>query len=377
MNTKSETDLVLTFRDRAKHLRNQGYLILFLISTLLASGIWIFFNAGEITRSDIKVEKKSVTSDELRKQEIELDKEISAVKYGPEGDKAQLQLLEKYYNAKSVISTEFNLLETKIRETSSSIEWEANEQLTKENDLLGEKKAKSFRSRRINILEFYKLPINDSITDFYEKATINPYTTTITHKILSKPENAQEYKNLYSQYISSDLKFTSLNSKIRALRIQIEDAHNSYLQKKYKSTNKDDIVNKLLYDSDNINQSFMLVRNKELEEKYGLSSQPTTVPSSITVPFLIQTNITRFGPLLLILFFVGILVNLYRYNIRLSGYYDARADALEFIAAGIDGDIFEKIVSSVSPKHYDFGKTPTSPADQAVELVKTITENSK
>ena len=76
------------------------------------------------------------------------------------------------------------------------------------------------------------------------------------------------------------------------------------------------------------------------------------------------------------LFFVGILVNLYRYNIRLAGYYDARADGLELIDLGVDETIFAKLVSSVSPEHYDFGKTPLSPAEHAVELAKTITEKT-
>ncbi len=43
---------------------------------------------------------------------------------------------------------------------------------------------------------------------------------------------------------------------------------------------------------------------------------------------LLQTSITRFGLLAVVGFFVSILVSLYRYNVRLAAFYNARADLL-------------------------------------------------
>jgi hypothetical protein len=41
---------------------------------------------------------------------------------------------------------------------------------------------------------------------------------------------------------------------------------------------------------------------------------------------VVQTNLTRLGAVAIMFFLVGILVPQYRYNIRMSSFYDARAD---------------------------------------------------
>jgi len=46
---------------------------------------------------------------------------------------------------------------------------------------------------------------------------------------------------------------------------------------------------------------------------------------------LVQTNITRFGTIVMIIFLVSILTPLYRYNIRLATYYDAHGDILQLL----------------------------------------------
>ena len=112
-----------------------------------------------------------------------------------------------------------------------------------------------------------------------------------------------------------------------------------------------------------------LVKENEYLQRFGLKTTPQQ-ELNISVPFLIQTNVTRFGPMIIILFFVSLLVNLYRYNIRLSAYYDARADALELIRLAIDPDAFEKYVSSLSPDTHDLGKPPKLPTEHAIDLAK-------
>lgn len=43
---------------------------------------------------------------------------------------------------------------------------------------------------------------------------------------------------------------------------------------------------------------------------------------------LTRNNLTRLGVVGFIIFFIALLVGLYRYNIRLAAFYDGRADAL-------------------------------------------------
>ena len=65
--------------------------------------------------------------------------------------------------------------------------------------------------------------------------------------------------------------------------------------------------------------------------------------------------------MVLLLFLVQILVTLYRYNIRLASYYDARADALQ-LANGSSREEFFKLVFAISPENLEFGRSrfPTS-----------------
>jgi len=87
----------------------------------------------------------------------------------------------------------------------------------------------------------------------------------------------------------------------------------------------------------------------------------------------LSTQITRFGTLAVILFLVGILVGMYRYSARLASYYDARADALVLLGdSPFDIEKFEKLVGTLSPETYDFGRIPASPTDQAVALTKEM-----
>jgi hypothetical protein len=88
--------------------------------------------------------------------------------------------------------------------------------------------------------------------------------------------------------------------------------------------------------------------------------------------FLIATNINRFGTMFIVLFLTGLLMTLFRYNIRLAGYYDARADALLLLTARLDEGAISKILTLLSPESYDFGKIPKSPAEHAVELAKEV-----
>jgi hypothetical protein len=85
-----------------------------------------------------------------------------------------------------------------------------------------------------------------------------------------------------------------------------------------------------------------------------------------------QAIFTRFASVLVVLFLTQILVGLYRYSMRLSAFYDSRADMLELADADIDLSHLDKVSEVISPERYDFGKTPRSPAESAVDLAKEL-----
>jgi hypothetical protein len=77
---------------------------------------------------------------------------------------------------------------------------------------------------------------------------------------------------------------------------------------------------------------------------------------------------TRIGAVLLITFGVQILINLYKYNMRMSAFYDSIADAIE-LNPKLDKN-FYKLLKALSPNKIDFGPGVKSPSTEVIELAK-------
>jgi hypothetical protein len=87
---------------------------------------------------------------------------------------------------------------------------------------------------------------------------------------------------------------------------------------------------------------------------------------------IIQSNLTRLASLGIMFFLVAILVPQYRYNIRMAAFYDARADSIRLagkLPAITHVEDLEKTILAMTP-NIDFGKAPSTPLDQLVELIK-------
>jgi hypothetical protein len=98
---------------------------------------------------------------------------------------------------------------------------------------------------------------------------------------------------------------------------------------------------------------------------------PTQSTDSDLLLRLIQTSITRFGVLAVIGFLVSILVSLYRYNIRLSAFYIARADILRLSGEHTTVSDFAVLAAALTP-HLEFGKAPPPPLAQLSDLIKSV-----
>ena len=93
--------------------------------------------------------------------------------------------------------------------------------------------------------------------------------------------------------------------------------------------------------------------------------------------------LSRLAVLGLVVYLVQILVNLYRYNMRLSAFYDARADALVLLTVSgnapkaiRDGSITHLAVG-LSPEALDFGQSPQTPIQSALDLAKEVIKAAK
>src|SRR5262249_32768357 len=91
---------------------------------------------------------------------------------------------------------------------------------------------------------------------------------------------------------------------------------------------------------------------------------------------IIDQNITRFGTMIIVSILVGILSPLYRYNIRIASYHDARADALEFLKTNLRTNGYLRLATGLTPT-LDFAKEPLTPMEQVVEIAKLILEKQK
>jgi hypothetical protein len=66
----------------------------------------------------------------------------------------------------------------------------------------------------------------------------------------------------------------------------------------------------------------------------------------------------------------GILVSLYRYNIRPAAFYTARADVLRLKSDTMTVTDFAILAAALSP-NLEFGKAPQPPLAQLVDLIRT------
>ena len=74
---------------------------------------------------------------------------------------------------------------------------------------------------------------------------------------------------------------------------------------------------------------------------------------------LIATSVTRFGVLIVAIYLVQILIDLYRYNTRTAAYYQAHADCLLF--SGRDPEELAKLHKVLRPD-VNYGKLPKNPS---------------
>ena len=117
------------------------------------------------------------------------------------------------------------------------------------------------------------------------------------------------------------------------------------------------------------------IRDFELAGIYSKTSdneKPTALENTTSVGSI------RIGILVSLLFLVQILVSLSRYNIRLAGFYSARADALAILMPrsqnkySIDMETMERLTQVLSPDTLDFGKSPRTATMQAMEMARGL-----
>lgn len=89
-----------------------------------------------------------------------------------------------------------------------------------------------------------------------------------------------------------------------------------------------------------------------------------------------NTLAEKVPPGILILFLLATLSGLYRYNVRLAGFHNSRADALELMVAGVDKDLLAPVADALAADKVEFGAVKT-PTDHAAEMATALINRGK
>ena len=100
------------------------------------------------------------------------------------------------------------------------------------------------------------------------------------------------------------------------------------------------------------------------------------MPGDFALYILISTSVTRISAVLLLIFGAQVLINFYRYNLRLAAFYEARADALELLGNGSIEQL-QLLVASMSADQIDLEKPPKSPTQEVADAAKAIASLSR
>ncbi len=340
---------------RAFLLRCEAKIILFLIVTIIGFGVYVFREAGSIATSDLERDESEVKA----KLIIHFDKLKN-----PNEDKGQVAIMERLHQkGADLVGLEFsniylsgvNLTEADLSECNFSESKMVGSVL--QNATLY---AANFSGANLNNADLRNTIM---IGNNLEKTTLCWADLRGADIIKSTWKDA----NLYG----ADLRRANLSDAYRLTKEQILSA----------CVDETTVLPNHLEGFDHVSSCKELQVHRDSLEIPNSQKAKDDIPTKIqnrnekSTIFVIQTNITRFGTLLIIIFVVNLLMNLYRYSMRLSGFYEARADTLKLLGKEID---LEKLkdISNVMTPNYNFGKVPASPIEPLVDVIKTKTRKS-
>ena len=81
--------------------------------------------------------------------------------------------------------------------------------------------------------------------------------------------------------------------------------------------------------------------------------------------------VARIQTAVLLVFLLVTLVSIYRYNIRISGFYHARADALELMDEAFSQDRFDGLSATLAADKLEF-KAPRTPVNAIIDITKAV-----
>jgi hypothetical protein len=136
------------------------------------------------------------------------------------------------------------------------------------------------------------------------------------------------------------------------------------------------LFNSGVYHLSDVQRAELLVKqatlDKELYQQRASSALPAAQVKQLVTNLdtieLVRTNLIRFGGAAMTLFLISLLTPIYRYNVRLGTFYQARADTLLLIRE-TQLQNFSEMTRLFTPE-YEFEKEPTTPVESIASFVK-------
>lgn len=307
---------VKRFTQRATRLFFMAVSILLVIFALLGFGAFVFVHASGIAARDIsRGEPGDLLSVELQKQSLE--SEIALLvkirdTFREQFEVAQRTLLDVSRTERGLIAARGQL---KIVE----------------HKLLTHRRT-GFMSR----LESFDAP---------EELEIARDTLSEDLKHLTEIRNVFEEREKSYEYGTKEREQTEKQTKLIDDEVRESSADLVYVEDLLKQAQK--------------------LASQDAEAATG---EPTALaPETVQI---LQTNITRFGTLLLIFFFIRIMLPIYRYFVSLGTIYRGQADALILVRQTDHKDL-GTLVTAMTPT-LGFEKAPVTPIENTLQLIKEI-----
>jgi hypothetical protein len=431
MPEKTVTDQISALRTRARYLRLQSYMILFLIAGIIGAGSYIFYFSIQLDESavasaaeDLKMVRDDASNEAEAIRNILTQRQIT---YDSASEIVSLAIGRVEKVADDLESGVFDL-QNKIRNIEESISGASAIDLDQVRSMLDEKLALASKelldvSREVETgiselwlesahgyLAYDNCEVRDDFYDPGNKQMLTCYPPYISNfdevfencSVSPGVSLRGDHRNIRCD--EAAWVRLELSSRLSDFRKPIDLF--SELQKEIGELSADEISFQLdlsgdfdLYRADILSvTSALRSLNEEakLEEPNlntsiigqltDVAAQLDAAANSMSSVYSVRTGdgavyywmeklSQRVMVVLLMIFLVQIFVNLFRYGTRLASFYDGRADALSLIAdsgVSVTSAEFHSMVLSLAPDGLDFGKSAKSPIDSAVELSRQI-----
>lgn len=160
-----------------------------------------------------------------------------------------------------------------------------------------------------------------------------------------------------------------------------KDAYEEFTNYKKKVENNLDLYNDKQRKQNAIAEKLNTQKNHLSAEKQLFSTSSNEVVTSKNeskMAFYVSTNIARFGIILITIFFAQMFISIYRYSIKVSNFYNARADALMLSTQTEtfnNADLPELIAlfsTVLTPDKIDFGKMPSAGTNETIKNFNSV-----